>query len=706
VIFVGCDQVWIAGHNLYACDALVLYARCQNHDIAFETLVQDANITCWIDTLALANSQPELASAQSKRLEELVQFALKRTMDAHDAHSDAVATLDLLRGAPGFLKQLSSNTVRIGRTSDHFMPYIKRQHSAKGEKKAGGDEREEGEHDPAEYPESSDEEDPEEDKRWTEINVATLPVHDDAKEDWRPDIKSTQLKTGPRGIDMDESKRGIFLKLMRQGTIEQIVAQTNNYAQQHNRSNWTPTTVDEMWAFIGCVLLIGTKHMERQEVWLEWPFGDDFIKRVFYERRFVDLLACFHMVDNETTTAATKKEDSFWQVRPLIDSLNQSFEEFYVPEQHISVDEITTPCRGRHRAKMYNKSKPVKWGFKTFACAESKTGYVIKFFPYQGKDQKRPPGMGLGEWAVAEVLPTDFNNKGYIVSADNYFMSRKTLELLVKRGFHGVGTTRAGRKGQPSVQMLACSKNAPRGTTRVFQRGDSPLYAVAWKDRKDVRMLSSFPTAIGTCERSIKRTRENEFRKETISRPTIVGYYNGHMHGVDLNDQITSYFRPTIRSMRPTRNYLFHLMQLAGTAAAVLHRHTRNDGAPALPVKHDSTKGFVRYLSLELIQPFLDGRSRSEKKRRESYEHSKTVVARPRLPGSSACVPKSMKKRRKCVVCQGTYNKRKDVSTMCVGCNVYLCIDEESTESSDQCDAEKKSNVRNIKCWTEFQTRP
>ena len=186
------------------------------------------------------------------------------------------------------------------------MPYIKRQHSAKGEKKAGGDEREEGEHDPAEYPESSDEEDPDEDKRWTEIDVATLPVHDDTKEDWQPDVKSTQLKTGPRGIDMDDSKRGIFLKWKRQGTIEQIVAQTTNYAQQHERSNWTPTTVDEMWAFIGCVLLIGTKHMERQEVWLEWPFGDDFIKRVFYERRFVDLLACFHMVDNETTTACLR----------------------------------------------------------------------------------------------------------------------------------------------------------------------------------------------------------------------------------------------------------------------------------------------------------------------------------------------------------------------------------------------------------------
>ncbi len=48
-----------------------------------------------------------------------------------------------------------------------------------------------------EYPESSDEEDPDEDTRWTEVDVATLPVQDDAKEDWRPDVKSAQLMTRP-----------------------------------------------------------------------------------------------------------------------------------------------------------------------------------------------------------------------------------------------------------------------------------------------------------------------------------------------------------------------------------------------------------------------------------------------------------------------------------------------------------------------------
>jgi len=66
-------------------------------------------------------------------------------------------------------------------------------------------------------------------------------------------------------------------------------------------------------------------------------------------------------VDNKTVDAKVKKIDSFWQLRPLVVSLNTRFAKYYTPTQHISVDEITTPQKGRHRAKQYNKDKPDKW---------------------------------------------------------------------------------------------------------------------------------------------------------------------------------------------------------------------------------------------------------------------------------------------------------------------------------------------------------
>ena len=41
--------------------------------------------------------------------------------------------------------------------------------------------------------------------------------------------------------------------------------------------------------------------------------------------------------------------------------------------------------KGRHEAKQYMPMKPVKFGFKFFVIAESKTGYVKNFRFYTGK---------------------------------------------------------------------------------------------------------------------------------------------------------------------------------------------------------------------------------------------------------------------------------------------------------------------------------
>ena len=119
------------------------------------------------------------------------------------------------------------------------------------------------------------------------------------------------------------------------------VVNTNLYAQQSNRSNWTDTWDIEMRAFIGVILFLGAKKTERCEAWLPYPFGEEFIKAVFFERRFVDLLACFHLMDNESVSAEDRKAGSFWQLAPLIKILNETFPRYYVPTQNLAVDEIT-----------------------------------------------------------------------------------------------------------------------------------------------------------------------------------------------------------------------------------------------------------------------------------------------------------------------------------------------------------------------------
>ena len=178
------------------------------------------------------------------------------------------------------------------------------------------------------------------------------------------------------------------------------------YAEQKGRYRWEDTDEVEQEALVGCWLYMGKKGVLRPDAWQAAPWGDEFLKKVFYERRFQDLMACWHFVDNQFVTEEMKKKDAFWPLRPLLMKLNANFPKYWQPDQHLSCDEMTTPFKGRHRAKQYNKDKPAKWGFKSFALCDG-TGYCICLHPYHGRDEARPDDQCLGTFAVLVVLSSD-----------------------------------------------------------------------------------------------------------------------------------------------------------------------------------------------------------------------------------------------------------------------------------------------------------
>jgi len=114
--------------------------------------------------------------------------------------------------------------------------------------------------------------------------------------DWRPDIKFDDSKCGPQGVASGLSKAQIFAKFLPDEDIKIMVVYTNNYAHQVQRSGWIDTYLSEMKAFLGALLYMGRKKLLRPDAWRIDPWGDVFLKTVFRERRFTDILACFHMV--------------------------------------------------------------------------------------------------------------------------------------------------------------------------------------------------------------------------------------------------------------------------------------------------------------------------------------------------------------------------------------------------------------------------
>ena len=79
-----------------------------------------------------------------------------------------------------------------------------------------------------------------------------------------------------------------------------------------------------------------------------------------------------HPSDNN----ALDPSDKFAKVRSLFDAINKTCLINYLPSQYVSIDESIVPYFGRHGAKQYIDSKPIKFGYKLWVMAIP-LGYCI-----------------------------------------------------------------------------------------------------------------------------------------------------------------------------------------------------------------------------------------------------------------------------------------------------------------------------------------
>ena len=167
--------------------------------------------------------------------------------------------------------------------------------------------------------------------------------------------------------------------------------------------------------------------------------------------RYRQILRYIHVVDN--TSALTRTDpnyDRLWKVRPLIDLLPHTCAEMYNPGQQLSIDESMIGTKCRISFIQYLPAKPTKWGIKVWMCSDAATGYILSFSIYTGKDPNvsiSPNGLGYD--VVIRLLENKFN-KGYSVSADNFYTSPNLFLDLFNKGVSGTGTVRTNRKNFPS----------------------------------------------------------------------------------------------------------------------------------------------------------------------------------------------------------------------------------------------------------------
>jgi hypothetical protein len=577
-----CDAVWLVGHNVHTHEAVALNACHERAGMSFGDRLRAATCAAQLCTLQLCRASSTLTTLARKGLTEVYAhllggpFLMPRSALGR-ARATAMVMGKLWATPP-------ADGAKLGRLMEPSVRHLQFMYEKQQQKRrsvgpvadSGSDSPDPNRRGIVELDDGgSDSDDGGPVPEWTDV-TDQAGVFDGPAKRWEPNIQFTPKRgrvEGPVRATKDWSLMDIFLSFFTPKMIGIAVSMTNTYAAQTARTAWYDLDRVEFIGFLGAVVYMCVKGLTRIRVWKPAPFGDEFLSSLFLVRRFQDIFACLHFCDNELVDDEARRGDAFWKITPLIVSLRQQFLEGWNPPQTLSVDERTVGYKGRHRAKQYNKDKPQKWGFKFFACCCANTGYLLWLHPYQGKDQQRPEGQALGHFAVMSVVPPRLDNCGHIIVADNWFTSVALIVALTARGFDYLGTARNGRRGQPAKKDFSLAPKAPRGTLKVLQlvttNGDR-IYATVWKDKKDVRLLSTFTGPVGTCQRKIKATASSPFESKSVAQPVVIGKYNSGMGGVDLLDMTTASVKAKIRSVRPTRVMFIDLVQVTAANTKIV----------------------------------------------------------------------------------------------------------------------------------------
>lgn len=354
-----------------------------------------------------------------------------------------------------------------------------------------------------------------------------------------------------------------FMKYVPEPLFDDMVKYTNIYAEQQQTKKWRPTDKTEMKQFIGLQIMMGNLKLPRIEMY----YGRELSSKMFTDTvplyRFYLLRTNLHLID--ITTMPTDCPDKFIRVRPLMDSVRKRCLQLPL-EEYLSIDEKMIPMRGRvgKGIKQFVRNKPkIKWGVKNLVLC-GKSGLAYDFVVYQGSTTEFDPEIlctfGSGATMVLH-LANRIDRSGHKLFFDNYFSTFQLFEILAQKKIYAAGTIRIDRFAKPPFTKDSEMKKKGRGCSEEVVSANGSVTCVKWYDNKCVALASNY-IGVGTLDKA-QRFDKTSKQKISIDRPQVVQEYNINMGGVDLMNQMISYYRIFIRSKKWTLRMVTHFIDFS-----------------------------------------------------------------------------------------------------------------------------------------------
>ncbi|XP_050064144.1 piggyBac transposable element-derived protein 2-like [Aphis gossypii] len=164
-----------------------------------------------------------------------------------------------------------------------------------------------------------------------------------------------------------------FTQLFTDDIFEHIRVETIRYAIQNGKDSFTLTITELKTYFAINIAMTYLRYPNVRMYWSSLPgIRMNLIADAMNVNRFGEIKRFLHFEDNtKKPDSAVPSFDRYWKLRPVITMLHDSFHAAASPDEHIAIDEMIIPFKGRSGLKQYMKAKPKKIGASKFGYKQT-----------------------------------------------------------------------------------------------------------------------------------------------------------------------------------------------------------------------------------------------------------------------------------------------------------------------------------------------
>jgi hypothetical protein len=149
--------------------------------------------------------------------------------------------------------------------------------------------------------------------------------------------------------------------------------------------------------------------------------------------RFFHILRFLHFSNNKNQPDKRDEYcDRLWKMRTIFEKVNDAYAKYYIPTEHLAIDEVIVLFKVRVTFKQYIPKKHKRFGIKIYKLCDS-LGYSYNMTVYLGKDRKLATPTMTATHVTVTGLTGRIENLGHKLYMDSFFSLHKYLTTCIPR---------------------------------------------------------------------------------------------------------------------------------------------------------------------------------------------------------------------------------------------------------------------------------